>query len=60
MVLMLNFPLPGLQYADLLGALRVCPGGDLGNPLEMEVPMGKSRINSVFSIAMFDYRRVFL
>ena len=28
------------------------------NPLEMEVLIGKSPINSVFSIAMFDYRRV--
>jgi hypothetical protein len=29
------------------------------NPIEMGVPIGKSPINSVFSIAMFDYRRVF-
>ena len=31
----------------------------IGNPLEMGVSIGKSPINSVFSIAMFDYRRVF-
>ena len=30
----------------------------IGHPLEMGVSIGKSLINSVFSIAMFDYRRV--
>jgi hypothetical protein len=30
----------------------------IGNPLEMGVSIGKPPINSVFSIAMFDYRRV--
>ena len=30
----------------------------IGNPLEMGVSIGKSSINSVFSIAMFDYGRV--
>ena len=29
-----------------------------GNPVEMEVSIGRSLINSVFSISMFDYRRV--
>ena len=28
------------------------------NPLEMEVSIGTSPMDSVFSIAMFDYRRV--
>ena len=30
----------------------------IGNPLEIGVPIGKSPINSAFSIAMFEYRRV--
>jgi len=30
----------------------------IGNPLEMGVSVGKSLINSAFSIAMFDCRRV--
>ena len=30
----------------------------IGNPLEMGVSIGKSPINSVFSIAMFDYSRI--
>jgi hypothetical protein len=30
----------------------------IGNPLEMGFSIGKSVLNSVFSIAMFDYRRV--
>ena len=32
----------------------------IGNPLEMGVSIGKSPIKSVFSIAMFDYRRVYV
>ena len=32
----------------------------IGNPLEMDVLIGKSPINSVFPIAMFDYRRVII
>ena len=32
--------------------------GQLGNPLELRVSIGKSTINSVCSIAMFDYQRV--
>ena len=32
----------------------------IGNPLEMGVLIGKSPINSVFPIAMFDYRRVII
>ena len=30
--------------------------GWLGNPLEMEVLIGKSQTNAPFSVAMFDYR----
>ena len=30
----------------------------IGHPLKLEVSIGTSPINSVFSIAMFDYRRV--
>ena len=33
--------------------------GKLGNPLEMQVSMGKSLINGPFSIAMSDSRRVY-
>ena len=32
--------------------------GKLGNPLDIGVSIGKSFVNSVFSIAMFDCRRV--
>ena len=33
--------------------------GWLENPLLIEVAIGKSQINGPFSIAMFDYRKVF-
>ena len=47
------------NHAECIG--ESSPNGlamTIGNPLEMGVSIGKSPINSVFSIAMFDYRRV--
>ena len=46
MMLMLNFgtwqqpKVSGLQYADLLGALHVCPGGDPGHVGKLMVQSG--------------------
>ena len=37
---------------------RTLSNAAIGNPLEMGVSIGKSPINRVFSITMFDYRRV--
>ena len=37
------------------GVIKRCK---LGNPLEMGVSIGKSAMNCVFSIAMFDHRMV--
>ena len=56
----LNFPHMGKYFSFihlLFGTLRSSKMA-AGNPVEMGVPKGKSLINTVFSIEVFDYRKV--
>ena len=44
---------------DELASGKLVTNMAMGDPLKLEISRGRTDMNSVFSIAMFDYRRVF-